>query len=134
MSTWNRFFAARVAYGAFLLRLAVGIRLIYGTLDNVLSWERMLEFRDFLAGFGMPAPLVAAVVSVYAQFICGILFILGWQTRPAAFVMIINFLVALLLVHRQDTLIGAYPAISILAASVLLLFQGPGRPSVEEGR
>ena len=40
-------------FADFPIRLAVGFHLIYGTQDNVFSWERMLEFRDFLEAFNM---------------------------------------------------------------------------------
>lgn len=56
-------------YADLPIRLSVGFHLIYGTIDNVVSWERMLEFRDFLEAHGMMMPLVAAIVSVYAQLI-----------------------------------------------------------------
>jgi len=119
-------------YGVLLLRLIVGIRLLQGTWDNIISWNQMLEFEKFLAANGMIFPLQAAIVSVYAQFICGILFIVGWQTRFAAMVMIFNFTVALLLVHTHDTLQGAFPALIIWAVSVFLLLNGAGKISVDE--
>ena len=58
--------------------------------DNVFSHARMLEFRDFLAARQVPWPLVAAHVSVYAQFVCGILYLLGLFVRPAAVLMIVR--------------------------------------------
>ena len=35
-------------YRTLFIRLLVGFHLIYGTQDNVFSYERMLEFRNFL--------------------------------------------------------------------------------------
>lgn len=35
-------------FGLMILRIAIGIRLIYGTIDNVLSWDKMQEFAGFL--------------------------------------------------------------------------------------
>jgi hypothetical protein len=37
----------------------------------------MLAFRDFLQHLGVGHPLPAAVISVHAQFNCGILYITG---------------------------------------------------------
>lgn len=79
------------AFAPLVLRLAVGVHLIQGTQDNLLSWARMLEFRDFLASQGFPVPLACAVVSVVAQFSAGVLYLAGWQVRPAAAVMLFNF-------------------------------------------
>ncbi|MEQ8579322.1 MAG: DoxX family protein [Balneola sp.] len=120
----NTFFDKHKDYAEVFIRMIIGFHLIYGTQDNVFSWERMLEFSEFLANFGFPIPLVSAVVSVYAQFICGILFIIGYQVRIAAIIMIGNFIIALLMVHTGDTYPGAFPAIMMLAGSLYLLFNG----------
>ncbi len=123
----------RREYGLFFIRLIVGFHLIYGTADNVFSSARMLEFRDFLANHGTPYPLIAAYVSAWAQFLCGILYILGAFVRPAALMMIINFVCALLIAHRT----GGYPpaalALLMLFSSVAFLIHGPGRPALQRG-
>jgi putative oxidoreductase len=121
----------RREYGIFWIRLTIGFRLIYGAVDNVLSWARMLEFRDFLEKLGTPFPLVSANLSVYAQLICGVLFILGLFFRPAAFVMIINFLCALLIAHRTGGYLPAAEAITILFCSIGFLIHGPGKPALD---
>ena len=130
----DEYLSVRKEYGLVLLRLVIGWRLVDGTRDNVFSWERMIEFRDFLQQHGVQAPLLAAQVSVYAQFICGVLYILGAYTRLAAIIMIINFITALLIVHTDDTFQGAFPALVILAGSVLFLFQGAGKISIDNWR
>lgn len=118
-------------YSDLPIRLAVGFHLIYGSQDNVFSWERMYEFKDFLEQFGTPFPLVSAVLSVYAQFICGILFIIGWKIRFAGAVMIFNFIVAILLVHLSDPYPNIYPAISMLAGAMFLTINETGRISLD---
>jgi len=118
-------------YAAFFIRLAIGSRLIAGTQDNVFSHERMQEFVAFLAANGTPFPEVGAPASVYAQFICGALFILGLWTRPAAAVMIVNFVAALFIAHRQTPFEANWPALMMLAAAIFFLLHGPGRPSIE---
>ena len=127
-------FEKRKEYGMLFVRLIIGFHLIYGTLDNVMSWARMLEFRTFLADRGVPVPLVSAHVSVYAQLLCGILFIVGFLTRPAAAVMIINFIAALIIAHRT----GGYPpaalALIMLFSSIALLIHGAGRASIDSWR
>jgi putative oxidoreductase len=116
--------------GILLLRLFIGVRLIYGVADNVFSWHHMLTFEAFLRENGFPFPLISAMLSVYAQFISGILIITGFQIRIASLVMIINFMVALLMVHWYDTFEGMTPALAILFANVLFLFYGPGKLSL----
>ena len=114
----------------FFVRLVVGVHLIAGTADNVFSWARMLEFRDFLASRGVPFPLFSANLSAYAQFVCGILFILGLFIRPAAVVMIVNFVCALLIAHRTGGYQPAAGALFMLFSSIAFLVHGPGRPAL----
>ena len=118
-------------YGPLFIRLIVGYRLIWGTADNVFSYDRMLEFSVFLAAHGVPLPLFAAFVSAYAQFICGVLFMVGALTRPAAALMVINFTVALLLVHIGQPFLENYDALVMLFGAAFLLVHGPGSLSVD---
>lgn len=114
-----------------MLRLTIAGILIYGTLDNVLSTERMLEFRDFLATNGFPLPQASAYGSVYAQFICGLLILVGLLTRWAALVMVVNFIVALAMVHIGLPFNINMAPLLMLAGSVFLLFYGAGPLSLD---
>lgn len=125
------FFERHREKGAFFVRLVVGFILVYGTQDNVFSNERMLEFRDFLAARGVPLPLLAAHVSAYAQFVCGILYVLGLFVRPAALVMVINFVAALVIAHLDTPLDAARLALCMLFSSLFLLFNGAGALSLD---
>ena len=127
----NRYFEPRKDYGAVFLRIIIGWRLIHGTYDNVFSWERMLEFRDFLEHQGVAAPLLAANLSVYAQFFCGILYVIGLWVRPAAIIMIVNFVAALGIAHVGDSFINAFDALMILFGSAFFLFYGAGKISLD---
>lgn len=128
----NKYFDSKKTYGVIFLRLIIGWRLVDGTQDNVFSWDRMLEFRDFLEQHHVAFPLVAANVSVYAQFICGILYLLGLFVRPAAIIMIINFIVALLIVHIGTTFQQSFDALMMLFGSIFFLFHGAGKISLDD--
>jgi putative oxidoreductase len=117
-------------YGLMFLRIAIGIRLIYGTIDNVLSWAKMQEFAGFLTSLNFPSPLASAVLSVYAQMICGILFIIGYKIRWAAVLMMINFLIASY-IHLPDGIPAMTPALLIFFASVTFLLDGAGALSLD---
>ncbi|MBA3886037.1 MAG: DoxX family protein, partial [Acidobacteria bacterium] len=119
-------FAERAAWGALFIRMAIGVRLVEGTEDNVFSYERMEEFARFLAAHGTPFPLFGAFLSVYAQFVCGILVLLGLFTRPAGLVIAINFVCAILIAHRATPFVVTWPAIMMLAAGLYFLFNGAG--------
>lgn len=119
------------ALGVPLFRLFLGATLVYGTQDNVFSGERMREFADFLAQSGFPAPVFNAWLSAYAQFICGLLILVGFATRPAAAVMVINFVVALAMVHRATPFNANIAPLAMLFGALLLLFHGAGAYSVD---
>lgn len=121
------------AIGVPLFRLFLGATLVYGTQDNVFNRERMLEFSEFLAGNGFPAPLVNAHLSAYAQFVCGVLIVAGAATRAAAAVMVVNFAVALWMVHRGMPFSGNIAPLSMFFGAMLLVFHGPGPYSVDAG-
>jgi putative oxidoreductase len=114
-----------------LLRLFVGFVLIYGTQDNVLHTERMLEFRDFLAANGFPYPLASARLSAYAQFITGILLIAGLYTRTAAAIVVVNFIVALVMVHTNLPFSQNISPLSMLVGGVFFVLYGAPRYSVD---
>ncbi len=118
-------------YGVIFIRLIVGFHLIYGTQDNVFSYARMEEFAGFLSVKGVPFPLLSAFLSAYAQFICGILFVVGLATRYAAVVMIINFIAALIIAHIGDTYPNMFPALMMLAAACFFVVHGAGKLSVD---
>ncbi len=119
-------------FADLLIRIPIGFHLIYGVQDNIFSWERMLEFEAFLKSFNVPIPLLAAHISVYAQFVCGILFILGWKTKWAAIAMIINFIIAIVLVHLNDSYSNTFPAIMMLCGSLFILLNGDGFVSIKK--
>lgn len=121
-----------VGYGLFVFRVLVSVRLLYGVVDNVFNWERMVEFERFLAARDVPWPLAGAIVSVYIQFLCGILILFGSATRIASVLIIVNFIAALFIAHRADTFLGMFQALTMLFAGFLFLMEGPGKLSIDE--
>jgi len=118
-------------HGLLLLRLLTGTFLMWGTLDNIVSTERMEEFIRFLEANGVPLPRLAAPLSVYAQFLCGLAFIAGALTRWAGVVMTINFIVAVLAVHLEQDFRSQWPALVLVFISLHLALHGAGRFSVD---
>ena len=128
----NQIFQSKKEYGLVFLRLVIGCRLIIGVWSSIISWQQMLGVKDFFQQSNIPLALTSAVVAVYAEFICGLLFIIGLWVRQAALVMIITFVVAIIFVDIHNTFIVAFPAWAILAASMAFLFYGAGGFSLDE--
>lgn len=114
--------------GLLILRLFIGLRLLYGVIDNVLSWDRMIEFSAFIASVNLPFPLFSAVVSVYAQFFASLMILSGYKIRWACLVMIINFMVAIYShIQLQDSIEGMTAPMAMLFGCATLLFSGAGK-------
>jgi putative oxidoreductase len=114
-----------------LLRLFVAFVLVYGTQDNVFSAERMLEFRDFLAQNGFPYPLASARLSAWAQFATGILLAVGLFTRWAAAVVVVNFVVALVMVHLRLPFQANIAPLAMLVGGLFFVLYGAPRFSLD---
>ncbi len=129
----NRQLDARKYVGLFLLRIFIGSRLIYGVIDNILVWERMIEFSSFLENFNFPFPLMSAVTSVYIQFIGGVLILIGYKIRLASIIMAFNFLIAIIFVHLKsnDSIEIMTPAMAIFFGCLTFIFTGAGKISID---
>ncbi len=127
------FLDANKQVGILLLRIFIGCRLLYGVIDNILSWERMIEFSNFLDANNFPFPIISAVTSVYVQFFGAIFILVGFKLRFASFLLSINFIVALIFVHfrANDTIEGMTPALAMLFGCLALLFTGTDKISLE---
>lgn len=129
----NLFFKKYSSWSPLFIRLVVGFHLIYGVIDNVVSHARMVEFIQYLNIHHVPYS-IAAYLSVYAQLVCGVCFILGCFQRVTAFIMILNFVFALLIAHLGDSYNNLFPALFMLASSLSLFFSGAGKLSLDQYR
>lgn len=125
-------FLSRGSDAALLvMRLMVGSFLIFGVWDNIASAERMTEFELFLAKFGFPLAKLMAPLSVWAQFACGLAFILGFATRWAGLICAFNFVVAIAMVDHHQGIRGSFPSASLVVMGLLLATAGPGRYALD---
>ena len=92
----------------------------------------MQEFVQFLTKRGFVWPELMAPLSVYAQFICGVLLVIGLLTRWAGLLMTFNFIVAVVMVHWLQDFRGWWPAIVLVFISLHFALYGAGRYSVDE--
>lgn len=113
------------------LRLVVGSFLIYGVWDNIISGERMAEFVGFLTKFGFAAPGFMAPLSVWAQFLCGVAFILGIGSRWAGLICAFNFVVAIVMVDHHQGIRGSFPSAALVGIGLFLATYGPGLFALE---
>jgi len=118
-------------FALLLMRLFVGLFLIFGVWDNITDAARMQEFVAFLGKHGFPIPRVLAPISVYLQLLIGLGFVLGLFTRWAGILCIIHFAVAIWMVDRHLGMRGTFPSGCLVFIGLFLATYGAGRFSVD---
>ena len=118
-------------FGPIFVRFLVGFHLFYGNWGRLVQRAAYNDFHALLVRNHFPMPTVWAYVSSGAQVVCGVLFMLGLFTRPAAAIMVINFVVALVMVHWGQVYPRQFPALMMLCTSIFLLLHGPGRVALD---
>ena len=117
--------------GLLALRCVTGAFLIYQSHDNIFSADRMQEFVKFLVQFNFAYPELMAPLSVWWQFLAGIGFVLGLLTRWLGLITIVNFIVAVWMVHWPQDFSGWWPALILVFLGALFATIGPGRYSLD---
>jgi putative oxidoreductase len=128
------FLSSTQRFGDFvllLLRIFVGLFLIWGVWDNITDSARMREFVEFLRKFHFPSPALLAPLSVYVQFLVGLAFILGLFTRWAGILCAVNFIVAIAMVDRFGGMRGIFPSGCLVAIGLYMATYGAGRFSLD---
>lgn len=118
-------------FALLLMRLFVGLFLIWGVWDNITDGARMQEFTVFLAKHGFPSPRILAPVSVYLQLAIGLGFVLGLFTRWAGIVCAIHFVIAIAMVDRLGGMRGVFPSGCLVVIGLYLATYGAGRFSMD---
>ena len=111
-----------------VLRLVSGIMMLtHGVpkLEKVVAGD--FEFADPI-GLGEEASLV---LCAFAEFFCSVLMISGIAIRFSVIPIIIVMLVALLVVHKDESILEHWNILGYLAAYFTLLVAGGGRYSFD---
>ena len=120
-------------WSLFLLRLAVGVTMVYNSHGKVYSapdfqhgrYLAPLEhFNDFVVTLGLPRWL--GYVSTVTEFVGGVCLVLGLLTRFWAFLIAGNMLVALVTVNYHHGYSGSEYTLALISMSLLLVTTGSG--------
>jgi putative oxidoreductase len=118
------------SYGLLVLRLAgLSLFLKHG-------WEKLSGYSTMVQHFPDPIHVGAHAGLAFALLsdgICSVLVLIGFATRPAAVVILINLLVAFSFVHHAAYFSNPHVELVVLLLLIFatLLFTGPGRFSVD---
>lgn len=115
--------------GLAVLRVFAGVALAFAHgMGKIPPAE---GFVGMVGGLGLPAPEVMAWLSGIAEFVGGILLALGLLTRPAAFLIVGNMMVAVIFAHAGDAFLDRERALLFLFIALAFLLAGPGRYSAD---
>jgi putative oxidoreductase len=84
--------------GKLVLRLAIGILILLHGIAKINGGVGFLS--NSLASHGLPGAL--AYLVYIGEIVAPVLLIIGLYTRPAAWIVVINMLVAIWLVHMKE--------------------------------
>ncbi|MGJ7522502.1 DoxX family protein [Variovorax sp. LT1P1] len=119
--------------GKLILRLALGIMILLHGIAKISTGVSGVG--GMLASHGLPSAL--AYLVYVGEIVAPVLVIIGFYTRPAAWIIAINMVVAIWLVHMKDLLVlgknGGW-ALELqgmfLFAAIAVALLGAGRLSV----
>ena len=123
------------AFGKLIVRLTVGILMLFHGVAKVLNPESLGFIRSLLEGVDLPAALAYGVY--VGEIIAPLMVILGIYSRMGGLVMTVNMLFAIWLAHSADiyslTSHGGW-ALELqgfyLFCSLAIIFLGSGRYAV----
>ncbi|MCJ7935853.1 MAG: DoxX family protein [Chryseobacterium sp.] len=113
----------------FAVRVFVGFAMLahgYPKLQMLLAGGK-IEFFDFM-GLG---PQISLILTVFAEFVCSILLILGLFTRVSLGFLIFTMVIAAFVVHGADPFEKREMSLIYLSVYLLLMALGAGKISVD---
>ncbi|MDM7861269.1 DoxX family protein [Alteromonas sp. ASW11-36] len=133
-STLLNAFRSNDSIAPLALRLAAGIIFAAHGAQKLFGWFGGYGLEgtgQWMASIGLEPGYFMALMAGSAEFFGGLLLILGLLTRPAAFVLAITMVVAIVTVHLPNGLFmsnnGYEFGLSLLAISVSLGLSGAGK-------
>lgn len=134
----NTLLNTEAGWGALVLRVPVGLILAAHGAQKLFGWfggYGLEATGQWMDSIGLVPGVVMAFLAGAAEFFGGLALALGLLTRPAALVNAIAMAVAVFWVHLSNGLFasnnGYEYALTLLAASLALLFSGGGKLSVD---
>jgi putative oxidoreductase len=131
-------FNTRAGYGIAILRILVGIIFMaHGSqkLFGMFGGYGLEGTGQYMASLGLNPGYLMALLSGSAEFFGGLALFLGLLVRPAAVVLIVMLVVAILSVHIHNGLFmannGYEFGLALLGAAIAVLVEGAGRVSLD---
>lgn len=125
----SKYTDSSVSVALFILRVTMGSLMMVQH-----GYKKLMNFGAKSANFSDPFHIggpTSMGLSIFAEFFCAALIILGLLTRLACIPLIINMTVALVYAHNGRIFGEGEDAALFLAGFLAILFIGPGKASVD---
>ena len=129
----KKFLSTKYSSGGFSFSMLV-LRVTLGVLLTSHGYDKLVHFSEmkghFLNFIGL-GPAISLALIIFAEFFCSLFIILGLFTRLAAIPIIIGMAVVVFMVTHGQILGPGERGAIYLAASIAVLFNGPGKISLD---
>ncbi|HUB90442.1 MAG TPA: DoxX family protein [Dyella sp.] len=118
-------------------------RILLMALFVIFGWDKFLNFSgtvSYMQSVGLPFATLASASALIMELVVGVAILIGFYTRPLAFLLCLYTLITALIGHRfwaltgglrLDTMIHFYKNVSIAGGLLLLCLTGPGKYSMD---
>ncbi len=115
--------------GLLILRVGTGLLLIPHGLKKLEAFgEKSADFYNFLH-LGGP---VSMALTIFAEFVCSVLLVLGLGTRLIIIPLMLTMVVVVFVINADATLSDRESGLLYLIPFVTLFFTGPGKFSLDQ--
>jgi len=130
--------ATNIGLDTLLLRLGAGVIFTAHGAQKLFGWYGGYGLEGtagWMASIGLEPGMLMAAMAGSAEFFGGLLLVTGLLVRPAALILALTMLVAIVTVHLENGLFmsnnGYEFGLALLAISVALAFRGAGSLSAD---
>jgi len=111
------------------------MRASFGLMMLSHGWPKLMSFIDSPSSFPDPihiGPALSHGLTVFAEFVCAILVVIGLGTRWAAFPIVVAMAVAAFVIHGKDPFSEREMAMLYLSAFTTIMILGSGSYSLDK--
>lgn len=135
----QRLVSTQAGYGLTLLRVIAGLTFAAHGSQKLFGWfggYGLAGVGQWMESIGLAPGYLMALLAGSAEFFGGVALILGLLVRPAAAVLAVTMLVAIVTVHLANGFFmsnnGYEFALALLAISLAVLIEGAGKLSLDK--
>jgi putative oxidoreductase len=130
--------ASNAAVYMLIARITMGVLFIIPAIRQITAFAGSVKY---FASLGFPAPEAMVVLAVTIEIVAGVMMIVGWKTRWAAWLLILYVMVATAMAHRFwqfpeaqqfNQLNHFLKNLAVIGGLLYIITCGPGRHSVDK--